>query len=77
MHESQEYLPQNSDDMERLHAINRLVEEYFPEDVQFVLEQLADEEDVVGFLYGQLLEAGEDPDEILVRYGITEESDEV
>jgi hypothetical protein len=77
MPESHEYLPQNSDDMERLLAIDRLIESYFPDDTQFVLEQLRDEEDVVSFLYGQLLEIGEDPEEVLLRYGITEESDEI
>lgn len=67
-----EALPQSAADMERLVRIDRLVNDYFPEDVQFMLEQLLDEQDVNGFLYGQLLEIGEDPDDIFERYGITE-----
>ncbi len=70
--ESREVLPQSSDDMERLMGINRLLETYFPDDVGFILDQLKDEEDVIGFLYGQLLEIGEDPGDVLAQYGILE-----
>lgn len=72
MPEPHEYLPQNSEEMERLLAIDRLIKDYFLEDTQFILEQLKDEEDIVSFLYGQLLESGNDPDEVLTKYGITE-----
>ena len=53
-------------------GINRLLETYFPDDVGFILDQLKDEEDVIGFLYGQLLEIGEDPGDVLAQYGILE-----
>ena len=77
MPESHEFLPQSRADMERYMRINRMLEAYFPEDIKFVLEQLQDEEDEMGFLYGQLLEIGEDPNEVFAVYGITEETDEV
>lgn len=70
-----EVLPQSNEDMNRLVAISRLVDHYFPDDKKFMLEQLADEEDIVTFLYGSLLEIGEDPDEILRTFGITEEKE--
>ena len=77
MTESHERLPQTSDEMEKLMAIDRLVNTYFPDDIQFILEQLKDEEDVISFLYEQLLEIGEDPDEVLEKYGITESGNEI
>ena len=58
--------------MERRIRVDRLINDFFPDDVPFILEQLKDEDDIVGFLYGQLLEIGEDPDDVLAQYGITE-----
>lgn len=72
MPESHESLPATSNDMERLVRVDRLVNDLFPDDVPFILEQLHDEDDIMGFLYGQLLEIGEDPDDVLAQYGITE-----
>ena len=77
MPESHEYLPQNAAEVERLLATDRLIRDYFLEDAQFILEQLEDEEDITSFLYGQLLEIGEDPEEVLARYGVTETNNEV
>ena len=48
-----------------------VIENYFPEDMEFYLG-LEDVEDLVGTLYGALLEIGEDPDEILAEFGILE-----
>lgn len=67
-----ESLPQTDNEMERLVRVNKLVGDYFPEDIKFILENMGDEEDIFGFLYGQLIEIGEDPDEILAQYGIIE-----
>ena len=72
-----EGLPQSKAELESTLAVDRLIRDYFPEDIGFILEELADQEDLLGFLYGQLLEAGEDPDEVLERYGITEATIEV
>ena len=72
MSKSHESLPRNSNEIERRPRIDRLVGDYFPEDVDFIVQQLKDEEDEINFLYGQLLEIGEDPDEVFARYGITE-----
>ena len=58
--------------MERRIRVDRLINDFFPDDVPFILEQLKDEDDIVGFLYGQLLEIGEDPDDVLAQYSITE-----
>lgn len=67
-----EHLPQSNEDLSRLLAIQRLVHDKFPDDEHFMLEELADEQDVNGFLYGQLLEIGEDPDEVMEQYEILE-----
>jgi hypothetical protein len=77
MPEPHEPLPQNADDMERFVRIDRLLEDYFSDDIKFTLEELEDDEDVMEFLYGQLIEIGEDPDEVFERYGVTEGDDEV
>lgn len=77
MPESHESLPQTGEDVERYVRINRMLEAYFPEDIDFVLQQLHDDEDEMNFLYGQLLEIGENPDEVFAEYGITEATDEV
>lgn len=69
--------PQSSEDLDHLTSIDRLIQDIFPDDIYFILEQLEDEDDVVGFLYGQLLDIGEDPDEVLQRYGITEAGNEI
>jgi hypothetical protein len=71
--ESRESLPQTNAEMERLIRIDRLINAYFPDDVEFIMAQLKDEEDVINFLYGQLLEIGEDSDEVLIHYGIIEQ----
>ncbi len=71
-----EHLPQTSDDVERLMAMHRVVERYFPDDIKFILEQLHDEEDEISFLYGQLLEIGEDSDEVLIQYGVIERNED-
>ena len=72
MSKSHESLSRNSNEIEQRPRIDRLVGDYFPEDVDFIVQQLKDEEDEINFLYGQLLEIGEDPDEVFARYGITE-----
>lgn len=48
----------------------RLIGDLFPEDKEFLSD--LDTEDTVAALYGMILEIGEDPDEILAKYGITE-----
>lgn len=60
---------------ETLVRMHQLIEQYFPEDVGFVVGQLFDAEDEIGFLYRQLLEIGEDPDEILIKFGVIERSE--
>ena len=70
-----EVLSQPNPEFDREEALRQLIEQYLPEDVEF-LEDM-DEEDTPGYVYGQLLEMGEDPDEILQKFGITEGSNEV
>lgn len=73
-----EYLPQTNEEMARLLAIERMLDERYPDDKRFVLEELADEEDVIDFLYSQLVQYGEeDPEAVLIEYGIIEENDEI
>ena len=40
------------------------------DDVEFIAT--LDEEETINYLYGRLLNMGEDPDEILERFGVTE-----
>lgn len=60
---------------ERLRGLADLMEAYFPEDKAFVLDM--DFEDALGFVYGQLLETGEDPAVVLHEFGVTEAADEI
>ena len=61
--------PQNPE-RDRLAALAEVVEQYFPDDKEFVTE--LDFEEALGFVYGQLLETGEDPDTVLVEAGVIE-----
>lgn len=70
-----ELLPQSNPNLERESALWQLIEQYLPEDIEFLTDM--DEEDKLGYIYGQLLEMGENPDEILHKFGVTEEDDEV
>lgn len=70
--ESHNALPQTSGELEIVMGIDKIIAAYFPDDVEFILQQLKDEEDVLAFLYGQLNDIGEDADEIFAQYGITE-----
>lgn len=72
-----EFVPQPLDTESTSHdnelpyvALAQVVEQYFPEDKEFVMEM--DFDDALGFMYGQLLEQGEDPDEVLREMGVTE-----
>jgi hypothetical protein len=56
---------------EKLHdSLKSVMTEYFPDDPEFFAE--FDDEDLLGAVYGALLEIGEDPDEIFKKWGITE-----
>lgn len=71
-----EFLPQQSNpEIEREASLAQLVEQYFPEDKEFFSEM--DFDDALGFVYGQLLEQGEDPDLILQEFGVTEGTHEI
>lgn len=68
-----EFISRSNPELEREAALLRVIEQYFPEDTDFLADM--DEEDKLGYIYGQLLEAGQDPDEILQEFGVTEEGD--
>lgn len=73
-----EYLGQNPEQGERFNrerALANVVENYFPEDAEFLGEM--DFDDCLGAVYGQLLEIGEDPATILGEAGVLEGEDEV
>ena len=65
-----EFISQPNPELERGTALLRVTEQYFPEDVEFLADM--DEGDKLGYIYGQLLEMGKDPDEILQGFGVTE-----
>lgn len=67
MSESQ---PQPDFELQRERGAAALIERHFPEDKGFVMEM--DFEEALGFIYGQLLENDEDPDEILHEFGVIE-----
>ncbi len=69
-----EFMSRSNPELEREAALLRFIEQYFPEDTDFLADM--DEEDKLGYIYGQLLEAGQDPDEILQEFGVTEEGDD-
>jgi hypothetical protein len=51
-------------------CLDAVVEAFFRDDRGLYFEY--DDEDLLGALYGALLEIGEDPDEVFEQYGITE-----
>ena len=51
-----------------------IIEKFFPEDEEFLMGY--GEDDLLGALYGMLIERGEDPDEVFAEYEITEEQNE-
>lgn len=64
--------PEEATNHER--RLSSLIEQYFPEDTEFVAGLSLEE--AIGFVYGQLLELHEDPDEILVEFGVIERGDD-
>jgi hypothetical protein len=65
-----EMQPQLDHEHAREVAFASLVEQYFPKDKAFIMEM--DFDDALGFIYGQLMEIGEDPDTVLQEFGVTE-----
>lgn len=55
---------------ERMRSLANLIEQYFPNDKEFILG--LDFEEALGFVYGQLLDVNEDPDVILMDCGVIE-----
>lgn len=53
---------------ERLVRLSQLVDRYLPDDRDFFFDM--DEEDKLSYVFGALLEAGEDPEEILRNFGV-------
>lgn len=62
----------------RRSGLKELASQYFViDDVEF-LDEMDDEEEIIGYIYGRLLELGEDPEEVLNEFGVTErKNDEV
>lgn len=67
------YKPPIDHEFERAKALAAIIEQYIPEDADFIAGM--DEDDAIGYVYGMLLEAGEDPDTILKDFGVTEEGE--
>lgn len=72
-----EFMPQSNPETERQENLMQLIDRYLPDDKEFVADM--DFQDALGFVYGQLLEQGEDPEAILGEFGVIErgEDDEV
>lgn len=69
-----ERLNANNPELEAQRGLAKLIEQYFPEDKEFIMDM--DFNDALGFVYGQLLEAGEDPEILLQQFGVTEGGDD-
>lgn len=65
-----EFLSNPDVEREREEALESIITKYFPEYGEFLAGM--DAEDLIGAVYGQLLEIGEDADEVLQKYGVTE-----
>ena len=60
----------------RVEGLKEVCERYLdPEDIEF-LEEMEDEDERVGYVYGRLLDIGEDPDDLFEQYGVTERDDD-
>lgn len=57
-------------------ALKEVVSAYLDQDdAMFIDVELQAVEDIINYVYGRLLELGEDPDVILKECGVTEEED--
>lgn len=66
-----DHLSENSFERERAKGMIEICAQFLnQDDVEFMAE--LDEEEKIAYLYGRLLDMGEDPDEILEQFGITE-----
>lgn len=66
-----DHLSENSFERERGKGMIEICAQFLnQDDVEFMAE--LDEEGKIAYLYGRLLDMGEDPDEILERFGVTE-----
>jgi hypothetical protein len=62
---------ESENDTETMRAnLDKIVESYFPDDTEFYAG--FDDDDLLGALYGALLEAGQDPDGVFQQYNLTE-----
>lgn len=65
------FIPETQIEMERTLGYAKIIEKYFPDDLEFTASM--DEEEMAGYLYDALLEIGENPDEVLHEYGVIED----
>ena len=67
-----EHLRQNDDYERRQAGLRALVAEYLGADDAEFIDGMDDEAEQIGYVYGLLLGLGEDPDEVLQEFGVTE-----
>ncbi|HET7629741.1 MAG TPA: hypothetical protein VFK03_00035 [Candidatus Saccharimonadales bacterium] len=67
--------PEQAEQFNAERALGGVVDNYFPEDAEFLGEM--DFEDRLNTVYRQLLELGEDPEVVLAEAGVLESNDEV
>ena len=71
-----EQLPNPEHDSEvlaRHEALRGIVANYLDVDDAVFLDEMDDEDERIGYVYGRLLEQGEDPDEVLLENGVIED----
>ncbi len=73
----QSTLPVDPHELERIAALEAVVDQYLDKDDQLFLTEMGDESERIGYVYGRLLDVGEAPDLVLKEFGVTEEDNEV
>lgn len=71
---TEQYVQPFDPELERARAFAGVVEQYFPDDTEFILG--CDEEEALKYVWGMLLEVGEDPEVVLKESGVIEEGED-
>jgi hypothetical protein len=71
---TEQYVPPSDPELERARAFAAVIEQYLPDDTEFILG--LDEDEALNYVWGMLLEVGEDPEVVLKEYGVIEEGED-
>ncbi len=69
--------PENDNEQaSRYEGLKNIAAEYLDADDAAFLDELDDEDERISYVYGRLLEQGEDPDEVLQQNGVIENEEQ-